>query len=115
VPTTVLHLSDLDRDGGQIADLLRRDLAALYRDLGGRLAAPEVVKIALTEAQARQVYSGRAVLDGIQADAMPTPQLRDILRTAIIGRMDNAVLQAVREREAAERETVMASVRRWRP
>jgi hypothetical protein len=48
VPTVVLHLSDLDRDGKNITGLLQRDLAALYRDLGGQHAAPEVVKIALT-------------------------------------------------------------------
>jgi hypothetical protein len=113
VPTVVLHLSDLDRDGGQITDLLRRDLADLYRGLGGRQAAPEVVKVALTEDQARQVYPGRTVLDGIQVDAMPTPALQAILREAITARMDQAALRAVLEREAAERESVLASVRRW--
>lgn len=40
VPTTVLHLSDLDRHGGQITDLLRRDLSDLYRDLGGHVRCP---------------------------------------------------------------------------
>jgi hypothetical protein len=115
VPTVVLHLSDLDRDGGQITDLLRRDLADLYRDLGGRLAAPSVVKAALTEDQARQVYPGRTVLDGIQVDAMPTPQLRDILREAIGSRTDAAALAAVLEREAAERATLLESVRQWQP
>jgi hypothetical protein len=103
VPTTVLHLSDLDRHGEQITDLLRRDLADLYRDLGGQVAAPEVVKIALTEGQAREVYPDRAVLDGIQVDAMPTPALRAILREAITSRTDDAVLQAVLDREQAER------------
>ena len=80
----------------------------------GRHAAPEVVKIALTEDQAREVYPGRAVLDGIQVDAMPTPALRGILREAITSRTDAQVLSSVLEREAAERETVMASVRGWR-
>jgi hypothetical protein len=104
VPTVVLHLSDLDRDGGRITDLLRRDLADLYRDLGGRLAAPSVVKAALTEDQAREVYPDRTILDGIQVDAMPTPQLRAILREAITGRVNRAVLRAVLEQEQAERE-----------
>ena len=76
VPTTVLHLSDLDRHGDQITDVLRRDLTDLYRDLGGRPAAPEVVKIALTEAQARGIYPDRDGWADIQVDAMPTPALR---------------------------------------
>ena len=83
-----------DRDGGQITDVLARDLRDLYRDLGGQHAAPSVVKVALTEDQARLVYPDRAVLDGIQVDAMPTPALRGILREAITSRMDDAALRA---------------------
>ncbi len=109
VPTVVLHLSDLDKDGGQITGLLRRDLAALYRDLGGQHAAPEVVKIALTEEQARQVYPDRIILDGIQVDALPTPRLRSILSEAISSRTDQVALQAVLGREAAERAMILAA------
>jgi hypothetical protein len=39
-PTTVLHLSDLDRYGDAITDVLRRDLGAIYRDLGGAASRP---------------------------------------------------------------------------
>lgn len=106
VPTVVLHLSDLDRHGEQITSVLRRDLAGLYRDLGGQLAAPEVVKIALTAEQARQVYPDWAGED-VQVDAMPTPRLQGILRDAITGRMDQDALAAVREREAAERAVLL--------
>jgi hypothetical protein len=35
VQTTILHLSDLDRDGAAITDVLGRDLRDLYRDPGG--------------------------------------------------------------------------------
>jgi hypothetical protein len=106
VPTVVLHLSDLDRHGDQITDLVRRDLAALYPDLGGRLAAPEVVKIALTGEQARQVYPDRDEWRDIQVDAMPTPMLQAILREAITSRLDPGILAAVREREAADRASL---------
>jgi hypothetical protein len=67
-----------------------------------------VVKIALTEEQAGQVYPGRAVLDGIQVDAMPTAQLQGILREAITSRTDAPVLGAVLERERAERGQLRA-------
>jgi hypothetical protein len=113
VPTVVLHLSDLDRDGEQITGVLARDLADLYRDLRGHRAAPEVVKIALTAEQAAQVYPGRSVLDGIQVDAMPTPALRGILREAISSRTDETVLEAVLDREQGERATALDSVRGW--
>jgi hypothetical protein len=97
VPTTVLHLSDLDRHGQQITGLLRRDLAALYRDLGGAASRPlEVVKIALTEDQARDVYPDRYVHQDIQVDAMPTPMLRGILREAVTSRTDASALQDVK-------------------
>jgi hypothetical protein len=108
VPTVVLHLSDLDRHGEQITDLLRRDLADLCRDLGGQQAAPEVVKIALTGDQAREVYPDRDEWHDIQVDAIPTPQLQGILREAITSRMDQGTLQGVLEREAAEREQARA-------
>jgi hypothetical protein len=104
VPTTVLHISDLDRHGEAITDVLRRDLADLYRDLGGAASRPlEVTKIALTGDQAREVYPGRAALEGVQVDALPTPQLQAILRDAITGRMDQAALADVLGREEAER------------
>jgi hypothetical protein len=105
VPTTVLHISDLDRHGEAITGVLRRDLTAIYLDLGGAASRPlEVVKIALTEGQAREVYPGRAVLEGVQVDALPTPVLRDILREAITSRTDADALRQVLDREEAERE-----------
>jgi hypothetical protein len=113
VPTVVLHLSDLDRHGGQITDLLRRDLASLYRDIRGQHGAPELVKIALTEAQARDVYPDRDGWHDIQVDALPTPMLQNILREAIASRTDDAVLRDVLEREAADRAALTASARRW--
>jgi hypothetical protein len=109
VPTTVLHLSDLDRHGAAITDVLRRDLEAIYCDLGGAASRPlEVVKIALTEAQAAEVYPDRGVLEDIQIDALPTPRLREILREAIIERQDPAVLDSVLDREEAERGQLRA-------
>jgi hypothetical protein len=105
VPTTVLHLSDLDRHGEAITDVLRRDLKAIYRDLGGAASRPlEVVKIALTADQAREVYPGRDVLEDIQVDALPTPTLQAILREAITSRMDPDLLAAVLGHEEVERE-----------
>jgi hypothetical protein len=98
VPTTVLHLSDLDRHGGRIIHVLRRDLPDLYRDMGG-LAAPEVVKIALTEEQAQEVYPGRDSWRDIQVDAVPTPTPQGIVAGAITSRLDTSVLGTVLERE----------------
>jgi hypothetical protein len=109
VPTTVLHISDLDWHGGKITGLLDRDLPALYWDLGGAACRPlEVAKIALTARQAREIYPDRAVHEGIQVDAMPTPQLRGILRGAITSRMDLEVLADIQAREHAEREQLRA-------
>jgi hypothetical protein len=71
-----------------------------------------VVKIALTEAQAREVYPGRAVFDGIQVDAMPTPQLRGILRDALTSRMDGETRGDVLQREEAGREENLAALNR---
>jgi hypothetical protein len=115
VPTTVLHLSDLDRDGEQITGLLRRDLADLHRDIGGRQAAPEVVKIALTPAQAAEAYPGRGNYQDIQVDALPTPQLQGILRGAITSRTSQRVLEAVLAREEAERENLRAMLNGEQP
>jgi hypothetical protein len=108
VPTVVLHLSDLDKHGGQITDLLRRDLTGLHQGLGGQHAAPSVVKIALTTEQAREIYPDRDGWEDIQVDALPTPVLRGILREAITSRLDASVRRAVLEREQAEREQLRA-------
>jgi len=114
VPTTVLHLSDLDRHGDAITDVLRRDLGAIYRDLGGAASRPlEVVKIALTEAQAAEVYPGRGVLEDIQVDALPTPRLREILREAITDRTDLDVLASALDREEAERQRLLHLLAGW--
>jgi hypothetical protein len=108
VPTVVLHLSDLDKAGDDITDVLRRDLPELYRGLGGRQGAPQVVKVALTPAQAAEAYPGLDRYWDIQVDALPTPQLQGILREAITSRMDQDVLAAGRVREVAERQQLRA-------
>ena len=109
VPTVVLHLSDLDRDGEQITNVLRRDLPDLYRDLGGAAGRPLTVeRIALTADQAREVYPDRDRWWGIQLDAMPTPPLQAILRDAITSRIDLAVYPQVVDRSDAERAALLA-------
>jgi hypothetical protein len=116
VRTVVLHFGDLDDEGRRITDLLKRDLPALHRDLTsggtvgqpGRPAAPEVVRVAVTAAQARNTYPG---WNGgpIQVDALPTPLLREILRAAIEHPgFDRDTYQQVLERERTERQQVIA-------
>ena len=96
----MLHISDLDRHGEQITRVLRRDPAALCRDVGGRKPPQDRAD---RRTRLPRSTPAREVHEGIQVDAIRTPRLREILREAITSRMHQEILDGVLALEVAER------------
>ena len=110
----ILHIGDHDPSGIHIPNSLYEDLAAFSKHYGGR---PHLTRIAVTPAQiegmglptAPPKKTDRRSFDGLttQAEAIPPRRLREIVIDAVTSRMDSGIYDALLQREAAERESMI--------
>ena len=121
VPTSVLHIGDLDPSGWSIVDAAAEDVAEFVGQLGGE--PPTVSRLAVTLDQVRR-YSlptapqkatdrrGAHMTQTVQAEALPPDQLTTILTRALGRLVDQEALREVRARSERERAELLAWIDR---
>lgn len=111
VPTLVLHIGDRDPHGEMIYNAVAEDAGAwaeyYYGASSGQLTFE---RLALTEEQAEE--HGLLDADGkAEADSLPVQVLDQIILDRLGELIDSEALEAMREREQAERDALPARIR----
>jgi hypothetical protein len=117
VPTTVLHIGDYDPSGVALFEAVDEDVTAMFLDLLSELEedAPEFVRVAvlgdhieqygLETAPPKKTDKRSTFTDSrtVQAEAFAPDQLQELVRSAILARLDGDVFAQVLEQERLER------------
>jgi hypothetical protein len=116
----VLQIGDHDQSGTHIYSSLAEDVAAFAEGLG--VTVPEFTRLAVTPAQIAQynlpqsppkATDNRSFLGlTTQVESLPPDVLTDIIRSAIIDRLDEAAYDAVLVREKAIRAKLLPALKR---
>jgi hypothetical protein len=117
IPTTVLHIGDYDPSGVSLFEAVDEDVSAMFLDLDNGLDEdpPEFVRIAVLEehiddfgletappkkSDRRSTFTDTRT---VQAEAFAPDQLQQLVRSAIVVRLDEDVFLQVLEEEKVER------------
>ena len=113
-PVEILHVGDHDPSGVHLVLSIEEDVAAFIAELGGEAG---FVRIAVTPAQIAEfdlptappkATDNRAFAgETVQAEALAPDVLAEIVRDAIVARLDVSAYEAALERETAERAEVI--------